>query len=50
MREAIIKLEYWRKNLCSEDGVKRQLADSYANADTEEEIKLLDEIWDLIYN
>jgi hypothetical protein len=48
--EAKKKLEYWRKHLNCEEAVKRQLADEYANADTKEEIKLLDEIWDLIYN
>ena len=48
--EAKNKLEYWRKHLNCEEAVKRQLADEYANADTKEEIKLLDEIWDLIYN
>lgn len=42
-------LKYWRENLCSEEAVKRQLADQYANADTKEEIKLLDEIRGLIY-
>tara|TARA_R110000782_G_scaffold185188_1_gene275423 strand:+ start:148 stop:318 length:171 start_codon:yes stop_codon:yes gene_type:complete len=44
------KLEYWRKNLSCEEQVKRQLAEEYANADTKEEINLLDEIWGLIYN
>lgn len=48
--EAKNKLEYWRKHLNGEEAVKRQLADEYSNADTKEEIKLLDEIWDLIYN
>jgi len=48
--EAKNKLEYWRKHLKCEEAVKRQLADEYANADTKEDIKLLDEIWDLIYN
>ena len=44
------KLEYWRKNLSCEEQVKRQLVDEYANAETKEDIKLLDEIWELIYN
>jgi hypothetical protein len=42
-------LKYWRENLSCEEQVKRQLADEYANADTKEEIKLLDEIWKLVY-
>lgn len=48
--EAKNRLEYWRKNLSCEEQIKRQLADEYANACTKEEIKLLDEIRNLIYN
>jgi hypothetical protein len=42
-------LKSWRIKLNCENAVKRQLAEEYANADTKEEIKLLDEIWELIY-
>lgn len=42
-------LIFWRENLSCEEHVKRQLADEYANAGTKEEIKLLNEIWKLVY-
>ncbi|AGH56713.1 hypothetical protein Phi19:2_gp096 [Cellulophaga phage phi19:2] len=43
-------LQYWRDNLSCEAQVKRQLADEYANAESQENIEILDEIWDLVYN
>lgn len=47
--EAVNKLKFWRQFLGSEEAVKRQLSDEYANADTKEDIELLDQIWSLIY-
>jgi hypothetical protein len=41
-------LKYWRENLSSEEQVKRQLSEEYANADTEERIIFLDKISELI--
>lgn len=43
------KLKHWRKQLKCEEAVKRQLAEEYANADTKEEIKILDEVHELIH-
>lgn len=43
-------LKYWRENLSCEEQVKRQLADEYTNASTKEEIELLNEIRELIYD
>jgi hypothetical protein len=42
-------LKYWRDKLSCEEQVKIQLSDEYANADTKEEIKLLNEIRQLVY-
>lgn len=47
---SIEKLDYWRKHLSCEEQVKMQLAEEYANTDNKEEIKLLDEIWELVYS
>lgn len=42
-------LKFWRDNLSCEEQVKRQLSDKYANTDSKEEMKLLNEIWKLVY-
>jgi hypothetical protein len=43
-------LKYWRDNLSCEEQVKMQLSEEINNADTLEEMNLLNEIWILIYN
>jgi hypothetical protein len=42
-------LQYWWDNLGCEEQVKYQLSEEINNADTLEEINLLNEIWILIY-
>ena len=42
-------LKHWRDNLSCEAQVKRQLADEMNNADTLEEMNLLNEIYILVY-